>query len=66
MVLVGFNGSVMHYVCSFKLDGKLYIMDYANPIRVGTYGPFASLEDYRLVSKAHTAVFVDKNFSQIK
>jgi hypothetical protein len=38
-----------HYVCSFKKDNKLYIMDYATFYKnmIGTHGPFNSLEDYK-------------------
>ena len=37
-----------HYVCSFKRDGKLLIMDYGTGLKneIGTHGPFDSLEDY--------------------
>ncbi|MGD0405963.1 MAG: transglutaminase-like domain-containing protein [Candidatus Bathyarchaeia archaeon] len=40
---------VDHYVCSFKLNGKLYIMDYAtvHGLMRGTHGPYNSLEDYK-------------------
>ena len=41
-----------HYVCSFKKDGKLYIMDYGLPssryrILMGVHGPYNSLEEYK-------------------
>lgn len=41
----GFN----HYVCSFKMGGKLFIMDYGTPHRemTGLHGPYHSLEEYR-------------------
>ena len=38
-----------HVVCSFKLNGQMYIMDYgvpANTMRRGIFGPFASLDEY--------------------
>jgi len=38
-----------HVVCSLKIDGKLYIMDYGVPkktMRRGVFGPFSSLEEY--------------------
>jgi hypothetical protein len=40
-----------HFVCSFKKDNKLYIMDYGTYYRsmIGTYGPFNSLEEYKKV-----------------
>jgi hypothetical protein len=41
----GFN----HYVCSFKMDGKLFIMDYGTPYKevTGVHGPYSSLEEYK-------------------
>jgi len=38
-----------HYVCSFKKDGELYIMDYGASYRslIGVHGPYNSLEDYK-------------------
>ncbi|HUL29211.1 MAG TPA: hypothetical protein VLZ03_02060 [Thermodesulfobacteriota bacterium] len=49
-----------HYVCSFKKDGKIFIMDYGTPYRamVGVHGPFNSLEEYK--------VFFEKNHPTIK
>jgi hypothetical protein len=43
------NSDVVHYVCSFKNDGKLYMMDYAtvHVDMIGTHGPFNSLEEYK-------------------
>jgi len=37
-----------HFVCSFKKDGKLFIMDYGTPHRnmVGIHGPYNSLDEY--------------------
>jgi hypothetical protein len=37
-----------HYVCSFKKDGQLYIMDYGIPFENlrGVFGPYTSLEQY--------------------
>jgi len=46
-----------HYVCSFKKDGKLFIMDYGSPYRevTGFRGPYKSLEEYkRFYEKHHT------------
>lgn len=39
---------IEHYVGSFKLNGKLYIMDYAtvHGLMRGTHGPYNSLKDY--------------------
>jgi hypothetical protein len=41
----GFN----HYVCSFRKDGKLFIMDYGTPYKevTGIHGPYSSLEEYK-------------------
>jgi len=41
----GFN----HYVCSTKIGGKLFIMDYGTPYRevTGVHGPYHSLEEYK-------------------
>jgi hypothetical protein len=41
--------TVDHYVCSFKKDGKLYIMDYGASYRslIGVHGPYNSLEGYK-------------------
>jgi len=38
-----------HYVCSFKKEGRLYIMDYGTPYKTmtGLHGPFNSLEEYK-------------------
>ena len=41
----GFN----HYVCSFRKEGKLFIMDYGTPYKevTGVHGPYPSLEGYK-------------------
>jgi hypothetical protein len=38
-----------HYVCSFKKEGKLFIMDYGTPYKeiTGVHGPYDSLDEYR-------------------
>ena len=38
-----------HYVCSFKKDGKLFIMDYGTPYKevTGVHGVYGSLEEYK-------------------
>jgi hypothetical protein len=38
-----------HYVCSFRREGKLFIMDYGTPYRevTGVHGPYHSLEEYK-------------------
>jgi hypothetical protein len=37
------------YVCSFKKDGKLFIMNYGTPYKevTGLHGPYSSLEEYK-------------------
>ncbi len=44
-----------HYVCSFKKDGKLYIMDYGTPYKdiTGIHGPYDSLEGYKKFYENH-------------
>jgi hypothetical protein len=38
-----------HYVCSFKSEGKLFILDYGTPYKdiTGVHGPYSSLEGYK-------------------
>jgi hypothetical protein len=38
-----------HYVCSFRNDGKIFIMDYGTPYKemTGVHGPYDSLGGYR-------------------
>jgi hypothetical protein len=38
-----------HYLCSFRKDGSIYIMDYGTPsaAMTGVQGPFKSLDDYK-------------------
>ncbi len=47
----GFN----HYACSFKKDGKIFIMDYGTPYKevTGVYGPYNSLEEYKTFYEKH-------------
>lgn len=47
-VYLGTQHGPDHWVCSFTMDGKLYIMDYGHPNRkrVGVYGPYNSLGEY--------------------
>jgi hypothetical protein len=49
-----------HYVCSFKKDNRLYILDYGTFYRnmVGTHGPFNSLEEYKK--------FYERNHPKVK
>jgi hypothetical protein len=47
----GFN----HYACSFKKDGKLFIMDYGTPYKeiTGVHGPYHSLDEYKRFYEEH-------------
>jgi len=47
----GFN----HYACSFKKDGKIFIMDYGTPYKeiTGVHGPYSSLEGYKKFHEEH-------------
>ena len=47
----GFN----HYACSFKKDGKIFIMDYGTPYKevTGVHGPYSSLEEYKKFYEKH-------------
>ena len=44
-----------HYVCSFKKDGKIFIMDYGTPYKevTGFHGPYNSLEEYKRFYEKH-------------
>jgi hypothetical protein len=43
------------YVCSFKKDGKLFIMNYGTPYKevTGVNGPYHSLEEYKEFYEKH-------------
>jgi hypothetical protein len=43
------------YVCSFKKDDKLFIMNYGTPHKevTGVYGPYNSLEEYKEFYEKH-------------
>jgi hypothetical protein len=47
----GFN----HYTCSFRKNGKLFIMDYGTPFEeiTGVHGPYRSLEEYKKFYEKH-------------
>lgn len=47
----GFN----HYACSFRKDGKLFILDYGTPYEeiTGVHGPYRSLEEYKKFYEKH-------------
>jgi len=57
-----------HYVCSFRLDGKLYIMDYGVPRGHrrfggrGTHGPFDKLSDYKKFVEEHAGQKIESMF----
>jgi hypothetical protein len=44
-----------HYVCSFKKEGKLFIMDYGTPYKeiTGVHGPYESLDAYKKFYEKH-------------
>jgi hypothetical protein len=46
---------VGHFVCSFEMEGKLYIIDYGTPDRnmVGVLGPYDSLDGYKRFYEGH-------------
>jgi len=60
IVVLLIGGGTNHYVCSFKEEGKLFIMDYGTPYKmmVGVHGPFNSLREYK--------IFFEKNHPVIK
>jgi hypothetical protein len=45
----------IHYVCSFKKEGKLFIMDYGTPYKeiTGVHGPYDSLDEYKKFYEKH-------------
>ena len=44
-----------HYVCVFKKDGKLFVLDYGTPYKeiTGVHGPYNSLEEYKKFYEKH-------------
>ncbi len=60
IVVLLIPGGANHYACSFKKEGKLFIMDYGTPYRsmVGVHGPFNSLEEYK--------AFFERNHPTVK
>ena len=44
-----------HYVCSFKKDGKIFVMDYGTPHAeiTGVHGPYGSIEEYKEFYEKH-------------
>jgi len=49
IVVLLIPGGANHYACSFKKEGKLFIMDYGTPYPsiVGVHGPFNILNEYK-------------------
>jgi hypothetical protein len=43
------------YICSFRKDGKLFIMDYGTPYKevTGLHGPYDSIEEYKKFYEKH-------------
>ena len=60
IVVLLIPGGANHYVCSFKKEDKLFIIDYGTPYPsiVGVHGPFHSLEGYKQ--------FFEKNHPTVK
>ena len=44
-----------HYVCAFKKDSKLFILDYGTPYKeiTGVHGPYNSLDEYQKFFEKH-------------
>ncbi len=44
-----------HYVCAFRKDGKLFVLDYGTPYKeiTGIHGPYNSLDDYKKFYEEH-------------
>lgn len=44
-----------HYVCAFRNDGKLFVLDYGTPYKelTGVHGPYNSLEEYKRFYEKH-------------
>jgi hypothetical protein len=44
-----------HYVCVFKKNDKLLVLDYGTPYReiTGVHGPYSSLDEYRRFYETH-------------
>ncbi|MFB3885834.1 MAG: transglutaminase-like domain-containing protein [Thermodesulfobacteriota bacterium] len=58
VVIVASSSRFNHYVCSFKAEGKLFILDYGTPYKemTGVHGPYRSLEEYRQFYEKHHPV----------
>ena len=56
MVVIVVRPSVFnHYVCAFRKEGKLFIMDYGTPYKeiTGVHGPYDSLDEYKKFYEKH-------------
>ena len=55
MVIVVRPSVFNRYVCSFKKDGKLYVMDYGTPYKeiTGIHGPYDSFDEYKEFYQNH-------------
>ncbi len=44
-----------HYVCVFRREGKLFVLDYGTPYKeiTGVHGPYHSLDEYRRFYEKH-------------
>ncbi|MDP2969503.1 MAG: transglutaminase-like domain-containing protein [Deltaproteobacteria bacterium] len=44
-----------HYVCAFRKDGKLFVLDYGTPYKeiTGVHGPYSSLDEYKRFYEKH-------------
>jgi hypothetical protein len=44
-----------HYVCAFKKDGELFVLDYGTPYKeiTGVHGPYSSLDEYKRFYEKH-------------
>ncbi len=44
-----------HYVCSFRKEGKIFILDYGTPYKeiTGVHGPYHSLDEYKRFYEKH-------------
>jgi hypothetical protein len=47
VVVLWHPGGGRHYACSFKVDGKLYVMDYGTYIHLcGVHGPYKKIDEW--------------------
>jgi len=44
-----------HYVCAFRKDGRLFVLDYGTPYKeiTGVHGPYNSLDEYKRFYEKH-------------